>query len=115
MYRRAGAKTDWVSRWPGFGITTGTRMASWQTKTCRTGQPPLHLRRNSAARTALQVLLTAGRLGRSGAAPLRGPVGRFCAKTHTKNKRDPRKRLALGLYCASQRRLSTDAYSRTAL
>src|SRR5882724_5395932 len=52
MCRRAGTKTGWGSRWPGFGTTTGTRMASWLIKISRIGRPSLHLRRNSAARTA---------------------------------------------------------------
>src|SRR5438046_2888415 len=109
MCRRAGTKTGWASRWPGFGITTGTRMASWPTKICRTGRPPQRPRRNSAARTAAPGL--ADGLGVWGAAVLR-PTGTGRTLLHKKatQKREPRKRLALRFYCASYRRLLAESY-----
>jgi hypothetical protein len=44
-------------------------MASWRIKINLTGRPSAHLHRNAAARMATRALLTAGRLGRSDAAP----------------------------------------------
>src|SRR5712671_2331414 len=64
MCRRAGTKMVCRSLWRGFGTMTGTRMASWRIKLGRIGRLSRRPRR--------KFLLTAGRLGRSGAAPLPG-------------------------------------------
>src|SRR5712671_6962668 len=64
MCRRAGTKMVCRSRWLGFGTMTDTRMAGWRIRIGRIGRLSRRPRR--------KFLLTAGRLGRSGAAPLPG-------------------------------------------
>ncbi len=70
-------------------------MASWPTKICRTGRPPLHLHRNSAARQQGPEPPFGWAFGAQRSYAPSGLVGRFCTKTAARNKREPRKRLAL--------------------